>query len=89
MASEHLAEMLLHLPMRLRIEQAILDTQPCSSDSHVIRSVIACKILRQGKKEKWKYLGTMSTCAIIGKQPALEFQHILCIVALTISKSLN
>ena len=37
--------------------------------------VIACK------------MGTMSTCAIIGKQPALDFRHILCIVANTISKS--
>ena len=27
-----------HIPMGLRIEQALLDTQPCSSDSRMIRS---------------------------------------------------
>ena len=30
---------ILILPMGLRIEQAILDSQPCSSDAHLIRSV--------------------------------------------------
>ena len=68
-----------------------MDIQPCSSYSNVTDPyriwVVACKTWRQGKKEKWKQLGTMSTCAIIGKQPALEFRHNSCIVAYTISKS--
>ena len=48
--------------------------------------VVTCKIRSQGKKEKWKIIRTMSTCAIIGKQPALDFRHNLCIAAHTISK---
>ena len=49
----------LELPMSLRIGQGILDSQPCSSDSHVIRFVpdlshYMLNIRRQGKKEKWK-----------------------------------
>ena len=31
-------------------------------------------------------MGTIASCAIIGKQPALDFRHNLCIVAHTISK---
>ena len=34
-----------------------------------------------------KYGATIALCAIIGKQPALDFRHNLCIVAHTISKS--
>ena len=48
--------------------------------------VVECKIRRQGKKEKWKISGTMSTCAIIGNQPALDFRRNLCMIAHTISK---
>ena len=51
---------------------------------------LTCDQIRSGSEsshEKWKQLGTMSTFAIIGKQTALDFRYILCIVAHTISKS--
>ena len=48
--------------------------------------------VKYGAKEKKRNgnnfeLGTIASCAITGKQPALGFRHNLCIVAHTISKS--